>query len=162
MCSSDLPSANDAGKSRRNFLKFGLVGAGAAAVVATGAVAVKRMQGIPHDEFPVELNDDFKPIDQRNQINVFCGSKALNEKHPERTRSFNEMLKKEDPANYKPFDFYATRRAFMSGPYRDAPGYGQLDRALAVGGFSSARQQLGGGSMEAPNSGVSRDRKSVV
>ncbi|MGL1862661.1 MAG: reductive dehalogenase [Pseudodesulfovibrio sp.] len=152
---NETPSANDAGKSRRDFLKFGLVGAGAAAVVATGAVAVKRMQGIPHDEFPVELNDDYKPIDQRNQINIFCGSKVLNEKHPERTRSFNEMLKKEDPANYKPFDFYATRRAFMSGPYRDAPGYGQLDRALAVGGFSSARQQLGGGSMEAPNSGVS-------
>ena len=43
----------------------------------------------------------------------------------------------------------------MKGPYRDEPGYSQLERALAVAGFSSARQQLGGGSMEAPNRGVS-------
>jgi reductive dehalogenase len=113
--------------SRRKFLKLGLAGAGAAA----------------------------KRIDQRNQINVFAGSKVLNEKHPERNRSFSEQLKKENPQGSKPFHFYETRSKFMKNPYRDAPGYSQLERALAVAGFSSARQQLGGGSMEAPNNGVS-------
>ena len=47
----------------------------------------------------------------------------------------------------------------MKGPYQETPGYTQLDRALAVAGFSSARAQLGGGSMEAPNNGVSTWRQ---
>jgi reductive dehalogenase len=139
--SRDKPNA-----SRRKFLKLGLAGAGAAAVAAGGLTAIKRMEGIVHKEFPLPVRDDFKRIDQRNQINVFAGSKVLNEKHPERNRSFSEQLKKE---------FYETRSKFMKNPYRDAPGYSQLERALAVAGFSSARQQLGGGSMEAPNNGVS-------
>jgi len=141
--------------SRRRFLKLGLAGAGVAAVAAGGITAIKRMEGIPHDEFPLPIRDDFKRIDQRNQINIFANSKALNDKHPERNRSFNAQLKKENPHGFKEFHFYETRRVFMTGPYRDAPGYSQLERALAVAGFSSARQQLGGGSMEAPNSGVS-------
>jgi len=141
--------------SRRKFLKLGLAGAGAAAVAAGGLTAVKRMEGIVHDEFPLPVRDDFKRIDQRNQINVFAGSKVLNEKHPERNRSFSEQLKKENPQGFKPFHFYEARKKFMKNPYRDAPGYSQLERALAVAGFSSARQQLGGGSMEAPNNGVS-------
>ncbi len=141
--------------SRRKFLKLGLAGAGAAAVAAGGITAIKRMEGIVHDEFPLPVRDDFKRIDQRNQINIFAGSKVLNEKHPERNRSFSEQLKKENPQGFKPFHFYETRSKFMKNPYRDAPGYSQLERALAVAGFSSARQQLGGGSMEAPNSGVS-------
>lgn len=137
--------------SRRNFLKLGLAGAGAAA--AGGITVLRRMEGIPHDEFPLPIREDFKRIDQRNQINVFAGSKVLNEKHPERNRSFNEQLKKENPEGYKPFHFYETRSNFMKGPYRDAPGYSQLERALAVAGFASARQQLGGGSMEAGHAG---------
>ncbi|MCK4839544.1 MAG: hypothetical protein KAS94_12145, partial [Desulfobulbaceae bacterium] len=140
---------------RRNFLKLGLAGAGAAVAAAGGITIIRRMEGIPHDEFPLPIRDDFRPIDQRNQINVFANSKALNDKHPERNRSFNAQLKKENPQGFKPFHFYETRQTFMEGPYRDAPGYTQLERALAVAGFSSARQQLGGGSMEAPNSGVS-------
>ena len=142
--------------SRRNFLKLGLAGAGVAAAAAGGITIVRRMKGIPHDEFPLPVREDFKRIDQRDQINVFAGSKVLNEKHPERNRSFNEQLKKENPQRYKPFHFYETRSKFMKLPnYRDAIGYTQLERALAFGGFYSARQQLGGGSMEAPNQGVS-------
>ena len=140
---------------RRNFLKLGLAGAGVAAAAAGGVTVLRRMEGIPHDEFPLPIRDDFKPVDQRNQINIFSNSKALNEKHPERNRSFNEQLKKDNPQSYKPFHFYEGRKAFMGGPFRDAPGYSQLERALAVAGFSSARQQLGGHGMEAPNRGVS-------
>jgi len=148
--------------SRRRFLKLGLAGAGVAAVAAGGITAIKRMEGIPHDEFPLPIRDDFKRIDQRNQINIFANSKALNDKHPERNRSFNAQLKKENPHGFKEFHFYETRRVFMTGPYRDAPGYSQLERALAVAGFSSARQQLGGGSMEAPNSGVSSWKQDML
>ncbi len=140
---------------RRNFLKLGLGGAGAAVVAAGGVTIIRRMEGIPHEGFPLPIRDDFKPIDSRNQINVFSNSKVLNAKHPERSSSFNAQLKKENPQGFKPFHFYEGRSAFMKGPYRDEPGYSQIDRALAVAGFSSARQQLGGGSMEAPNRGVS-------
>lgn len=141
--------------SRRNFLKLGLAGAGVAAAVAGGVTVLRRMEGIPHEEFPLPMRADYKPIDQRNQINIFANSKALNDKHPERNSSFNTQLQKENPQGFTPFHFYETRRKFMKGPYRDTPGYSQLERALAVAGFSSARQQLGGGSMEAPNSGAS-------
>lgn len=141
--------------SRRNFLKLGLAGAGVAAAAAGGVTVLKRMEGIPHDGFPLPVRKEYKPIDQRNQVNVFCQSKALNEKHPERSESFNARLKKEGTQGSKPFHFYETRQMFMRGPYRDAPGYGQLERALAVAGFSSAQLQLGGGTMEAPNSGAS-------
>ncbi len=99
---------------RRNFLKLGLAGVGAAAIAAGGITAIKRMEGIPHDEFPLPIRDDFKRIDQRNQINVFANSKALNDKHPERNRSFNAQLQKENPQGSKPFNFYENRRAFMT------------------------------------------------
>jgi len=140
--------------SRRRFLKLGLAGAGVAAAAAGGITAIKRMEGIPHDEFPLPIRDDFKPIDQRNQINVFANSKVLNEKHPERNRSFTEQLKKENPQGIKPFHFYETRSKFMKQPYRDTPGYSQLERALTMGGFSSAMEQLGGG-IDRTNTGVS-------
>jgi epoxyqueuosine reductase len=137
----------DSGKkidtSRRTFLKLGVAGAGAAAAAAGGMTVVKRMEGIPHDGFPLPIREDFKRIDQRNQINAFANSKALNEKHPERIRKFDN------------FHFYERKKTFMAGPYRDTPGYSQLDRALGVAGFSSARQQLDGGGMEAPGRGVS-------
>jgi len=148
--------------SRRNFLKLGLAGAGVAAAAAGGITIVKRMEGIPHDEFPMPIRDDFKRIDQRDQINIFAGSRELNEKHPERNDSFNAQLKKENPQGFKPFHFYETRSKFTKGPYRDRPGYSQLERALAVGGFYSARQQLAGAGMEAPNQGVSTWKQEML
>ena len=98
---------------RRNFLKLGLAGAGAAAIAAGGITAIKRMEGLPHDEFPLPIRDDFKRIDQRNQINIFANSKALNDKHPERNRSFNAQLKKENPQGYKEFHFYDDRYVYV-------------------------------------------------
>ena len=77
------------GTSRRNFLKFGAIGAGAAAAGAAGITTAKRMEGIPVDTFPLPINNDFKPIDQRNVIHTFAYSKALNQKHPERINSLS-------------------------------------------------------------------------
>jgi epoxyqueuosine reductase len=136
---------------RRSFLKLGLAGAGVAAAAAGGITVLKRMEGIPHDEFPLAIRDDYKPIDQRNQINVFGKSKILNDKHPERNAAFNKQLKKENPQGFKEFNFFLDNSTFMKGPYRDTPGFSQLELAIAHAGFSAARQQLGGGGMEAPN-----------
>jgi epoxyqueuosine reductase len=93
------------GGGRRKFLKLGLAGAGVAAAAASGVTVLKRMEGIPHDHFPLPVRDDFKPIDQRNQINVFGKSKILNDKHPERNSAFNKQLKKENPQGFKEFNF---------------------------------------------------------
>ena len=114
------------------------MGAGAAAATAAGVTVVKRMEGIPHDEFPLPVREDYKPIDQRNQINVFGKSKKLNDEHPERNAAFNEQLKKENPQGFKEFNFYEGNKTFMGGPYRDTPGFSQLEFALAYGGFSGA------------------------
>jgi epoxyqueuosine reductase len=154
MSDTEQPENSETDPGRRNFLKLGLAGAGAAAAAAGGVTVIRRMEGLPHEDFPLPVREDYKPIDQRNQINVFCNSKALNAKHPERNASFNAQLKKENVQSSKPFHFYDTRRMFMKGPYRDAPGYGQLERALAVAGFSSARQQLGGIGGDARENGL--------
>jgi epoxyqueuosine reductase len=153
---------NEVNTGRRNLLKFGIAGASVVAAAAGGITITKRMEGIPHDEFPLPMTDEFKPIDQRNQINIFAGSKVLNDKHPERNSSFTAQLKKENPQGFKPFNFYETRKKFMSGPYLDSIGYSQLDKALSIAGFYSARQQLGGGSMEAPNRGVSSWKQEML
>jgi epoxyqueuosine reductase len=126
--------------SRRKFLKLGLAGAGVAAVAAGGVTVVKRMEGIPQDEFPLPIRDEYKPIDQRNVVLTFAHSKALNDKHPERIKKFGD------------FPFHERHESFMKSPPREAPGYSQLERALAVGGFSGALGQIP--SVDATNSGV--------
>jgi reductive dehalogenase len=150
--------------SRRNFLKLGLAGAGVAAAAGVGAYAVYRMEGVPHDEYPVPIRDDFKPIDQRNTLHTFSGSRALTKKHPERDRVFNELLKKENPQGFKEFDYYESKQNFMLGPYRDTPGFSQLEKALAIGSFFSARQQLGfgKGGMDSTDRGVASWKQEMV
>jgi epoxyqueuosine reductase len=112
-------------ESRRSFIKLGVAGAGLAAAAAGGVTIVKKMEGIPLEEFPLPMNEEFKPIDQRNQINTFSFSKKLNDAHPERIEKFDN------------FQFYEVKGGFMKGPYRDVPGQTQIDRALAIAGFSS-------------------------
>ena len=126
---------------RRNFLKLGIAGAGIAAATATGVTVVKRMEGIPHEEFPLPIREDYTPIRGENIILHYSHSKLLNDKHPERTRAFND------------FNFYEKNKKFMKQEYRDTPGYSQLERALQIGGFSAMLAQVPGG-VDATNSGV--------
>jgi len=118
--------------SRRNFLKFGAIGASVAAAAAAGVSIAKKMEGTPLDHFPLPVNEDYVRIDQRNQINTYSFSKKLNDEHPERAKAF------------KNFNFYEKKKGFSQGPYRDhAEGQGQLDRALGAAGMFSAVSQLG-------------------
>ncbi len=126
---------------RRNFLKLGLAGAGVAAVAAGGVTISKRLDGIPHDSFPLPLRDDYKPIDQRNVVLTFAHSKALNEKHPERIQKFDN------------FHFYQRNKQFLRQPYRQDAGYTQLERALQIGGFSGVFGQIPEG-IDGSDSGV--------
>ena len=61
---------DSADPGRRNFLRLGLAGAGVAAAAAGGMTILRRMEGIPHDDFPLPIRDDFKPIDQCNMNTV--------------------------------------------------------------------------------------------
>ena len=118
-------------ESRRNFLKFGAIGAGVTAAAVAGVEIARRMEGVPLDHFPLPINEDYVRIDQRNQVNTYCNSKKLNEAHPERAKAFNN------------FNCYEKKQAFYYGPYRKhSEGQGQIDRALAAAGFYSATSQL--------------------
>jgi reductive dehalogenase len=127
------------GLGRRNFFKVGIAGTGLAVGGAAGLTIVRRMEGIPHEYFPMPVKDDFKPIDQRNVILTFAASKTLNEKHPERIRKFGN------------FHFYERYKNFRKGPFQNTPGYTQLDRALAVGGWSSLQALHGPYSLSSPD-----------
>jgi epoxyqueuosine reductase len=136
---TDTVEASDG--SKRNFLKIALGGAGAVATAAIGVTINKRMEGIPQDDFPLLMDDTYKPIDQRNVILTFAHSKKLNKKHPERIEKFNN------------FHFYERYKQFLRQPYRTDPGYTQLDRALQVAGFSGVSEQVPDG-IDGTDSGV--------
>ena len=122
---------NEEINSRRNFLKFGAIGAGFTAAAIAGVEIAKRLDGVVLNHFPLPINDDYKRIDQRNQINTYCNSKKLNDEHPERAKAFNN------------FNFYEKKKGFNRGPLRKhSEGQGQIDRALATAGFFSGISQL--------------------
>ena len=150
---SEQLAENEEVDSRRNFLKFGVIGAGVAAVAAAGVSIAKKMEGTPLDHFPLPINDDYVRIDQRNQINTYCESKKLNDAHPERTKAFGN------------WNFYEKNETFLKGPYRDPlEGQGQIDRALSVAGFFSAISQLDYDErgMEGSNAGVSTWKQEML
>ena len=149
------PTQDQPDKSRRNFLKLGLAGAGTAALAAGGVTIAKRLEGIPHEDFPVPVNEEFKRIDQRTTVLTYAGSKRLNEKYPERNENFNKQLQRESLGDGTPFNFYEKKKNFYMSPYQDVPGYTQLDKALAMGAGSNAMLQLAfsKGGMEGVNRG---------
>jgi hypothetical protein len=150
---SEQNTQNEEDNSRRNFLKFGAVGAGVAVAAAAGVSIAKKMEGTPLDHFPLPINEDYVRIDQRNQINTYSFSKKLNDDHPERAKAFHG------------WNFYEKKKGFFIGPYRDhAEGQGQLDRALGNAGFFSPASQLGFKStgMDAINVGVATWKQEML
>ncbi len=115
--------------SRRRFLKFGLAGAGAAAVVAGGLTAIKRMEGIPQKEFPFPTNKKFKPFKQKNTVLTQVAG------------GFNQDLAEK----------WAT---FKNTPPRNIPGYTQLDQALMAAGWTVSRSAAPYHEAYHPDSGV--------
>lgn len=143
--SDEEVTEDEKANSRRNFLKFGAVGAVAAAMGTAGVKISEKLEGTPLDHYPVPINDDYVRIDQRNQVNTFCDSKLLNKMHPERAKAFNN------------WNFYENKKGFLHGPYRKhSEGQGQLDQAIRMGGFFSAVAQLGfaHSGLDSVNSGV--------
>ena len=115
--------------SRRRFLKFGLAGAGAAAVLAGGLTAIKRMEGIPQKEFPFPTNKKFKPFKQKNTVLTQAAG------------GFNQDLAEK----------WAT---FKNTPPRNIPGYTQLDQALMAAGWTVSRSAAPYHEACHPDSGV--------
>jgi reductive dehalogenase len=110
--------------SRRKFFKVGLAGAGVAAVAAGGAFVLNRMEGKELDDLPNPIDKKlFKPFSQKNAVLTRAAAGFDPELH--------EMV-----------------QGFEHQPYRNAPGYTQLDRALADGGWAVSQymapwQQMG-------------------
>jgi reductive dehalogenase len=114
-------SPPEEGVSRRQLLVRSAAGAAAVGAAGLGAYAHHKAQGTPHDEMPVEIEDDLKPMDQRDMLWTFVVSAALRDAHPERVQAFGG------------FDFHEKlTTTYMKGPYKDEPGYTQIDRALSL------------------------------
>ena len=134
---------SEEGVSRRQLLVRLIAGAAAAGAAGLGAYAHHKTKGTPHDEMPVGIEDDLKPMDQRDMLWTFVVSSALQEAHPERTQAFGG------------FDFHEKlTNTYMKGPYKDVPGYTQLDRALSVAAWEGNTFLAPGQQYGQPNSGI--------
>lgn len=92
--------------ARRAFFKRAAIGGGAALLVGGGAYAGVRVSLNGRvDEEAFQTDDTFKPMDQWDVILSFAKSKALNEKHPERSERYSRLQKKD-------FHFYESAKTF--------------------------------------------------
>jgi len=112
--------------ARRAFFKRAAIGGGAALLAGGSAYAGVQwqLQGRPEPDM-IKTDDTFQPKDQRDVILTFAKSKALNEKHPERSEQYSRLQNKD-------FHFYESAKTFE---YRvpwdnNKPGYTQKDKAL--------------------------------
>jgi len=134
---------NEEGVSRRQLLVRSVAGAAAVSAAGIGAYAHHKTKGTEHDEFPVEIKDDLKPMDQRNMLWTFSASAMLHAEHPERVDAFGG------------FDFYQRLMGgYLEGPNRDESGYTQLDKALAAAAWEGNEFLAPGQQYGQPNSGI--------
>ncbi len=149
------PEPAPADPSRREFLKQAALGAAGAigakelavggagvAALGVGAYIAAKWGGTPHDEFYVPVEENKKPMDQRNLVFTMVKSKKLQEKHPERV------------AKYGGVEFIEQARHFENGPVRDEPGYSQLDRALQHATWHASEQLAPSAQFALPNMGI--------
>lgn len=114
------------GSTRRQLLVRSLAGVAAAGAAGLGAYAHHKTKGTPHEDIPVEIEDGLEPMDQRDMLWTFSASARLHAEHPERVEAFND------------FNFHEKLTGgYMEGPYRDEPGYTQLDRAMGLAAWAA-------------------------
>lgn len=130
---------------RRKFFKISAIGAGVAAAGVAGSFISYRVQGIPHDNFPVEIDENvLRPFDQRNMIFSYALSPALQKQYPERDTAFAEVLGIPD------FRFRNVVKSLIihKKPIPEAwdnntMGYRQIDWALAMAADNPLNLRLG-------------------
>ncbi|MGI9516037.1 MAG: reductive dehalogenase, partial [Pirellulaceae bacterium] len=154
---SETTRGKPEGTSRRGFFGESLVGAigfkhaiaGGAAVAATGlgVYAAIRSKGIPLDQVPNEMTDDYKPFDNRKCIQTFCISEKLQEQYPERVEAWEARAKRDG----KEFTVATSDAIAKQGKIRDEPGYTQLDYALRSGSWLTSQRS---GPAAQPDSGA--------
>jgi len=137
------PAPTVEGTTRRQLLVRSIAGAAAAGAAGFGAYAHHKTKGTPHDEMPVEIKDDLGPMDQRDMLWTFATSQKLHADHPERVQAFNG------------FNFYEKLSGgYLQGPYKNEPGYTQLDRALGLAAWEANHVLAPGQQYGQPNSGI--------
>ncbi len=139
---------------RRRFIKGLAIGGGAAAVAAGGlAYGRYRASGIPHEQIDdfLEIADQYKPFDQRNQIQTFTLSKKLAKQFPERVAAWEKAAKDRGAA----FEFEGSSGRFIEGNVQnDKPGWRQLDYALERAAWQTSFVQAGFHAFGVPRQGV--------
>ncbi|GAL04032.1 tetrachloroethene reductive dehalogenase PceA [Photobacterium aphoticum] len=90
---SDTDNVTLENPQRRNLFKWGAAATALAATGGAGAFVTYRVNGVPHDGFPVEIDDSVLiPFDQRNSVFSYAISQALQEQFPERNTAFAAEL----------------------------------------------------------------------
>jgi len=134
------------GLSRRQLIVRSVAGAAGLGAVGIGAYAHHKAKGTVHDDFPIPVRDDYRPVDQRNTIFTFAGSRKLQADHPERSEKFDG------------FDFYGEVARLQDRdrtiPPREEVGWTQLDRALDMAGIYADEALAPGEQNMIPNTGV--------
>lgn len=141
---------------RRQLFKLG---AAATTLAATGAGASfisYRVKGVPHDEFPVEIDDSvLKPFDQRNLIFSYALSPKLQQQYPERDAAFAKEIGQPD------FRFRQVAQSLKAHEKlnpdvwdNNTLGYRQIDFALGMAAKGPLENSVAPASkMGVPNTG---------
>ncbi|PSW06555.1 reductive dehalogenase [Photobacterium lipolyticum] len=145
-------------EKRRQLLKLsaGTV-AGVGVVAGAGSWIKHKVEGVEQDQFPVEVSEDHRSMDQRDVLLTFACSKALAEQHPDRNQNFSEDTGGPIAAGEKPFNFQhhlVNYRTAHTRADNDKVGYTQLDYALEGACWEVMNQLAPRQAAGVPNSGI--------
>lgn len=121
--------------SRRLLFKRAAVGGGAVLAAGMGSYAAAKdaLQGAI-SATGIEVDETFKPMDQRNLLLTYASSQHLAEKYPERNEQYARLHKVD-------FNFQEGAKTFEHKPFDpNKPGYTQLDQALQHAGWHPLKE----------------------